>query len=743
MKDKDQYLGPVIGLIRFGIVGLAALTPLFFLPITSEFYQFNKQVLLVVVTAVLLVIWGVRMGIEGKVRIVRTPLDIPMLIFGLAFILATIFSVDRYISIAGFYPRFHGSLVSALAYIVLYFVAVSNLDGQSRKWLVWAFLGSGVVLAIQAIASFFGYPLFSADYAKGRAWSPIGNPATLSLYLALVLPIVLGLIVTTKNRSLQTIYVATAIVIMMPIVLFKLTGAILATLAGLVVVGLFLPKVRIDKETKTMLAVFGVAIVAFALINFIPGLRQTFLEPLLAKKQTFNLSADKTLPLDSAWRISTQAVGQRPFFGVGPGTFAYSFTAMKGLELNSDSLWNLRFDLAGNEYLTVLSSLGIVGLVAFAFILVSFLRSVSIFNLRSGSVTENPTSVFLLSSFVVLLVGIFFQDTTASIWIFLVLLAALTYSYLKDSGVKGVEEVDVKFVALTAGAVQFAQPSERNRDSSIGTAVTIVGVIFFLGTLWLGYPTYQAEATYFKALKASAKDKAAETRDNLLVAIKKNPNRDTYRRSLVVLDRLLATNLSRKEKKSDQDNKNIAGLVNESIQQGVVITGYQGQGLNSFSIKREAGTSPLNVANWEALSGVLSSLDLEGDLKNKNAADAINVAQQAVALDPKNPLLLEALGNILLKNNLVDNAIQAYEQAINVRPRYASAHYNLATALRQKGDNPTRVVFELQNTQNLLPSNSPDKDRIAKELKEAQDKVNQATAAAAPKTTPPPIKTTE
>ena len=150
----------------------------------------------------------------------------------------------------------------------------------------------------------------------------------------------------------------------------------------------------------------------------------------------------------------------------------------------------------------------------------------------------------------------------------------------------------------------------------------------------------------------------------------------------------------------------------------------------------------MNVANWEALSGVLSSLDLTGDLKNKNAADAINVAQQAVALDPKNPLLLEALGNILLKNNLVDNAIQSYEQAINVRPKYASAHYNLATALRQKGDNPARVVFELQNTNTLLPEDSPDKARIEKELQEAQKKLDEATSAATQKQQTTPIKTT-
>src|SRR3989344_2958539 len=205
MKEREQFLSPVIMAIRFGIVGLAFLTPLFFLPVTREFYQFNKQVLVVGVAAILLVLWGVRMGIEGKMRIVRTPLDIPLLLFALVFILATVFSVDRYISIAGFYPRFHGGLVSALSYIVIYFVTVSNLDKQSRDWTVWAFIASSTILALASIAHFFGYFVISADYAKSRSWTPIGNPANLSLYLSLVIPLTLGVLVTIKNRTFQTI----------------------------------------------------------------------------------------------------------------------------------------------------------------------------------------------------------------------------------------------------------------------------------------------------------------------------------------------------------------------------------------------------------------------------------------------------------------------------------------------------------------------------------------------------------
>ena len=203
---KDQLINPINTAIRIGIVGLAFLVPLFFIPATSEFYQFNKQFLVLGVTALLLVLWGVKMGLEGKMRIVRTPLDLPLLLLALAYILATIFSVDRYVSIAGFYPRFHGSLISVLAYVALYFIAVSNIDKKWREYVVWAFIASGAVAAIFGIMNFFGFhPLFG-KYAESRSWTPLGNISSLNLYLALVIPLTLGTMLTVKNRSLQPVF---------------------------------------------------------------------------------------------------------------------------------------------------------------------------------------------------------------------------------------------------------------------------------------------------------------------------------------------------------------------------------------------------------------------------------------------------------------------------------------------------------------------------------------------------------
>jgi len=79
-------------LINWTLIILVGLIPLFFLPFTSEFYDFNKNILLLVFSLLLLVFWALKMIFEKKVSFRRAPLDLPVLAIAGAFILSTILS---------------------------------------------------------------------------------------------------------------------------------------------------------------------------------------------------------------------------------------------------------------------------------------------------------------------------------------------------------------------------------------------------------------------------------------------------------------------------------------------------------------------------------------------------------------------------------------------------------------------------------------------------------------------------
>ena len=89
----------------------------------------------------------------------------------------------------------------------------------------------------------------------------------------------------------------------------------------------------------------------------------------------------------------------------------------------------------------------------------------------------------------------------------------------------------------------------------------------------------------------------------------------------------------------------------------------------------------------------LSPSELEASLKAAHAAlDAgdVQVAwdkyHQILMTDPHNVEALTHLGNILMRNNQVDEAIRLYDRALGFDPKYAHALFDKGQALKEKGD---------------------------------------------------------
>ena len=70
------------------------LFPLFFLTITTDFFTFPKQILIVIGSLLLLVLWGIKVVVEKRITFLLNPLNLPILLFGLVLILSTFFSLS-------------------------------------------------------------------------------------------------------------------------------------------------------------------------------------------------------------------------------------------------------------------------------------------------------------------------------------------------------------------------------------------------------------------------------------------------------------------------------------------------------------------------------------------------------------------------------------------------------------------------------------------------------------------------
>ena len=201
--------------IEYSFYAIFFLVPLVLAPDTSELFEFNKMWLTYILSLVILAAWASKMVIRRQFKIQRTPLDIPILLFLTSQIISTIFTLDRHISLWGYYSRFNGGLFSIITYIFLYYAFVSNFRGNAKsivKRLIAVILSSGVIVALWGLPSHFGYDptclvfrgtfdvsCWTSDFQpKVRIFSTLGQPDWLAAYLATLLPIVAALFIRSK-----------------------------------------------------------------------------------------------------------------------------------------------------------------------------------------------------------------------------------------------------------------------------------------------------------------------------------------------------------------------------------------------------------------------------------------------------------------------------------------------------------------------------------------------------------------
>ncbi|KKT35157.1 MAG: TPR Domain containing protein [Candidatus Gottesmanbacteria bacterium GW2011_GWB1_44_11c] len=215
--------------IRIGFVLLFILVPLILTPWNYELFEYNKMMVTYGLTVLIVGAWIINMVAAGEIRIRRTPLDIPILLFVLSQLISTLFSMDPHVSWFGYYSRFNGGMLSVFTYVALYYAFVSNfsifnfqfsifnkfskklndqiknhasINSQSStpaypssviNRLIPTILITGFIISLYGIAEHFGIDkhLWVQD-VENRVFSTLGQPNWLAAYLIALCPIAWG-----------------------------------------------------------------------------------------------------------------------------------------------------------------------------------------------------------------------------------------------------------------------------------------------------------------------------------------------------------------------------------------------------------------------------------------------------------------------------------------------------------------------------------------------------------------------
>ncbi len=180
--------------IEYSFYLLFFLVPIILTPFNFELFEYNKMMLTYGLTTIIVGSWLIKMIINRRVSFTRTPLDLPLLLFLLSQIISTFLSIDRHVSIWGYYSRFNGGLLSTFSYILLYYAFVSNFPVEKIGKLLKVTLISGLLVSAYGILEHLGIDknLWVQD-VQNRVFSTLGQPNWLAAYLAVLIPISVGL----------------------------------------------------------------------------------------------------------------------------------------------------------------------------------------------------------------------------------------------------------------------------------------------------------------------------------------------------------------------------------------------------------------------------------------------------------------------------------------------------------------------------------------------------------------------
>ncbi len=678
-------------IVKFGVLALTVATPLFFWSLTSEYFETPKFLLLTFLTLILLFLWSLKFLFEGRVKLVRTPMDLAFLLILVVAIISTVTSSSHAVSILGNFPRIHGSLISMVVYVLFFFILVSNLRTVSDvKQIFTAAIISGVVLAVITLLSYFGVFLPFA-WAKSVNFTPTGSTFSTAAYLALFVPYMVKVVLQgrgpLKVLSLVGLTLFGAVIVLVGPFAVQI-AALLATVLTL----LISPQQQITKALPLLLLPIVVSAAVWGVSNY----QLTAKNALFTRAQNF--PQELQLPLATSWKITISAFRDAPLLGTGPATYLFDFTSYKPVEFNNSRAWNIRFDQSFNEYLQVWATLGLAGLVAFLLLTAMFVTAAVRKLLSDQDMLSQSLGVAGLTFFLILVL----HPSSLVLWVIGIILLACFMVANKDL----VDEMNLSMATVVSSKTQ------RRFDilPTIVLAVVLLAVV--VATAFTGK---FALADYYhrQALNAVATNQALNAYNSLVKAENLNPYVDLYRSNLAKTNFALANAIAAAHgptqdqpegSLSDQDKQNIQTLLSQAITEGKVA----------------AYLSPNNPNNWETLGVIYRQISGVAQNAQNFALDAYG---RAIQRDPYNPLLRLSVGGIYYSIKNYDLAIRFYTDSVQLKPDFANGWYNLAIAFREKGDN-TSAIAAAEKAASLVDPKSQDYQVATQFLSELRAKAS-------------------
>lgn len=704
---------------NFFIYLLIFLLPIFFLPLSFEFFEFNKIYLLFYVTLLILILHLAKLFIvEKKIHFLKTPFNLPILILLLTILVSSIFSMDKISALFGNYGKFFDGAVFLVTLIFFFFLLINSEIKKERALKL--FLTSGTISLISAYISFFSLwqkiPFLSQVPYLQRNFN-LTTPVltTYSIFLLVLISILTSIILSNFKRLSKILSFILLIFFLFFYFLIDHQNAHYVLIISFLLIILISIKNRIFKdEVNYLLLPIGLILLAilFSLFNISPPVYSE-----ISLGQKFSLFTT----------LNSLLSPKEFFIGSGPGSFPSQFLKEKPASILKSQLWAIRFDRPSNNIFELLVILGIIGASAFLALLI-----ISLLTAFFGLNKENlpyfyPLFVLFTSQF------FHYQDSVLGFSLFLF----LGLSILASKELFNRYQYDLK---------RF--PEINLIFSSILLFILIASLFFF----FFGIKFYLADHYFAKGWMTPDIEKKIEFFER---AKKSNPDLCYYHLSLSQAYYLAAINEVQKGgAKSLQYATRAVQEAGEGVRispQSVLslenlaiiyrdIQGFESSAIEAF--KKALKADPKNPLIYLEIAKIYFAqnnlkmareyLDaakrIEENIQPVKLYDAIfteaegkddeakNILKSGLSLFPFDIDLNFHLGRINYKKQNFDEAILYFNQVLSVFPNHSNSLYLLALSFEKKGEYKKALEY-LERVKFLNPDN-PEINQKVEELKQ-------------------------
>ena len=663
---------------RFLIYTMGFLMPLFFLPWTLDPLDINKQTLFVLLTLLAALLWIGSMMVDRAITVRRGWVNALPLLLVAAFGIPAYYSLSPYLSWVGQSSQAYTSALTMITGALLFFV-MSNLfaSRSSHKLMHTVLLFSATLTAVIGVCSLLGWNMFPGSLGEILAFNTVGTLNSLAIFLSVMSIFALATWLAHKpNDSLLhegllglLERIATPVLAILTFIAllaldYSVTWGIFS--AGLLVLLTFVVFRSGAFTSRKRVWVPGAFLIASLLFWF-----------LLPSPFTTQVPLEVSLNHTSSLDIASNALGlYSSSYGSGPGTYLFDYAQFHGQQINETSFWAARFDRGSSFALTLLPTIGFVGVTAFA----SFLLLLLFRGLRQVFVPTSRDewleSFIHLTPWLTLIIAGFIYPYNFT----------LTFSLLLFSGLIGSQMM---------GRISSRSFANAPKLSLAFSAAFTTGSLVFLIGIFMISQMYAAEAAFARAAHLDRGDgQLQEIVDELDRAAVLNRFNDTYYRNLseALLLRVAEqlNGVSGVDALTPESQQYIQSLIAATVNASVHATDL----------------SPYNVQNWLVRGAVYREL---APIQHSVVPFALEAYARAVELEPLNPAYWTEYGLAYLiaaqaaqplavatdqeiaskaqadVQVYLSNAESVFARAIELKPDYSKAHFQLGVTYKRQG----------------------------------------------------------